>query len=95
MSIAQTTRLAYQILIETNGISPARRAVVLALEEMQQPLTRWEIQKYLEMSGYGYQINSITPRVNELVSMGILTEDGSTKSCTVTHNTAKVVRLAK
>ena len=92
---AQTSRLAYQQLIEANGISPARRAIVLALEELDRPLTRWEIQKYLEMSGYSYQINSITPRVNELIELGIILEDGTTKKCSVTHKTAKLVRLAQ
>jgi len=92
---AHTSMMAYQQLIATNKLSPARQAIVLALEEMARPLTRWEIQKYLEMSGYPYKINSVTPRVNELVQMGVILEDGSTKKCSVTFNTSKILRLAK
>ena len=92
---AHTSMMAYQQLIASNGLSPARQAIVLALEEMERPLTRWEIQKYLELSGYSYKINSVTPRVNELVQMGVILEDGTTKKCSVTGQTAKLIRLAR
>ena len=92
---AQTSQMALARLYAEDKLSPARKAMILALEEMEQPLTRWEIQKYLELSGYSYKINSVTPRVNELVQMGVIVEDGTTKKCSVTGQTAKLVRLAR
>lgn len=93
---AQTSLLAYQQMIASNQLSPARSAIVSALEEMGIPLTRWEISKYLEMSNSKYhRINSVCGRVNELVKLGVILEDGDTKKCSVTFNTAKTLRLSK
>ena len=93
---AQTSMMAYQQLLATNALSPARQAIVKTLEEMDcRPMTRAEISKYSDMSGKYYPINSVCGRVKELVDMGVLLEDGTTKKCSVTGQTAKLVRLAK
>jgi len=92
---AHTSQMAYQQLLATNALSPARQAIVRTLEEMdKRPMTRAEIAKYSYMSGREYPINSVCGRVKELIEMGVLLEDGTTKKCSVTHNTAKLVRLA-
>jgi len=94
---AHTSMLAYQQLLATNSLSPARRRVVEILEEHGKPMTRAEISQYSYMypTPKAYPLQSICGRVNELIEMGALLEDGSTKRCSVSKNTAKLVKLAK
>ena len=95
--VASTSKMAYQQLIDTNKLSPARRRVVEILEEYGKPMTRAEISQYSYMfpTPKAYPLQSICGRVNELIEMGALLEDGTTRKCSVTGSTAKVVRLMK
>jgi predicted transcriptional regulator len=87
MSVAETSRLSYQALIDNNELGPRCKAVVAAIF-IDGPLTRDEIAEKT-----GMRLSSVCGRVNELVCVGVL-EETAPKRSPVTGKLQKVVRIA-
>lgn len=83
-------------LRESGELSNSRYDVIRILLEMDMELTRAEIAYYSQITSdiKSYQINSITPRVKELIEMGYLVETGI-KKCSITGNNAHTLKVVQ
>lgn len=64
MSVQDTSREAYHNDVEPH-LSDKQREVYIALQMSKRPINNQEVADYL-----GWLINTVTPRMNELVEMG-------------------------
>lgn len=66
--VRSTSRAVYHNEVKPT-ISAKQREVYVAIQMSKRPVNNLELSKYL-----GWPINSVTPRVNELVQLGKVTE---------------------
>ena len=62
-------------------ITQSQKRILKVLENEKEPFCQKRILELLHLNGYRLvQINQVTPRVNELVEMGLLMEVGRRKT---------------
>lgn len=86
MTVAFTSRLAYDELKDSGNLGKQKRAVLAAV----RPGLFYTRSELSELTGL--PINCICGRVRELLDEGRL-EEGKARQCSVTGHTAKTVRL--
>lgn len=87
MTVQETSRLAYAQSVHHN-LGERQHEVYEAFKSVSHSLTNSEIAEYLNKP-----INTITPRVFELRSYGLVMEDKK-RTCSVTGRTAIAWMLA-
>ena len=85
MSIHNNSMKAY---VELDSLGKRCRMVVKALDDLGRATDR-VIKDHLRLS----DMNSVRPRVTELLKLGILEECG-TELCSLTNRTVRIVRLS-
>lgn len=89
MNIHNNSRKSYEEEKEKQNLSKRCKAVVFAVDMLGVATDRM-IKDYLEMP----DMNSVRPRVTELIQKGNLVEHDSTK-CPLTDKTVRRVKLAE